>query len=700
MEINDTTPLVNYVAAAGQTVFAIPFNFFANDNIKVERNGFLLTQSLTPTSVTQYSLSGAGSNSGGAITLGAGASLNDKIIIYREIPIERTQELLSSGPFQVGSLNTELATLVAIQQELSRESSRGAKVPIGEQGVQLPSSAERVGKFLAFDAGGNPISASGTGPDSGLRSDLGSSTGARLSGFASQIPSAPAVIDVETMGSRRADLRDWAGVDLSGSNESTAQMQDAATQTTAAGVKLEVPAGRIVLTSPVEVPAGAVIEGTTGAYQFPTRSGRTVVHFAHPGYGFTSTGTVTFGGRVFRHLATLRDQPAPAPGWAPAANDWDFFCSGATDMWFEDILLINPTKGIVQANGGGRFTFNRVWGQPLQVGIQIENALDVMRAHQLHFWNFWSANKANEIDVWKYTTQNATAFYSQRNDNPDLESLFFIFYRHNLRIGNFAPLGNTTTQRMRVFGLGADACGSAITIDPDVNGATVDVYGFYGVAYEDGGTGGSLINIEGTNSDIRIYGRTDLIKADHNAIRITGPGSALTVNDLIVQGYNQANGGHAAVWVDPAAFGLNVRGDTFISGGVGGAAQYAGGGRINTRAWRAYVPSVAPSSGSFGAAATINSAVFNIQDSVCTVIADVSIPDNGTGSGSVLLGLPITSAAGVFAVGMGNEVALFGKTLRVQVPDNATTCGILNYDNTYPAANGARIVVQFSYRVA
>jgi len=40
-----------------------------------------------------------------------------------------------------------------------------------------------LGKYLAFDAEGNPVAASGTGADSGLRSDLAASGGAALTGF-------------------------------------------------------------------------------------------------------------------------------------------------------------------------------------------------------------------------------------------------------------------------------------------------------------------------------------------------------------------------------------------------------------------------------------------------------------------------------------------------------------------------------------
>lgn len=148
MDINDTTPLVSYTATAGQTAFIIPFNFFAAGNIKVERNGTLITQSVTPSTADQYSVSGAGSDSGGAIALGAGATLNDKIVIYRDITVERTQDIPSAGPFQVGSLNTELATLIAIAQETIRELDRSVRAPLDETGYTMRPQSELEGKTL------------------------------------------------------------------------------------------------------------------------------------------------------------------------------------------------------------------------------------------------------------------------------------------------------------------------------------------------------------------------------------------------------------------------------------------------------------------------------------------------------------------------------------------------------------------------
>lgn len=61
--------------------------------------------------------------------------------------------------------------------------NRTILMPIGDVGGQLPSAAERAGKFQAYGASGEPIVSNGPGEDGGLRADLAEDTGSSLSGF-------------------------------------------------------------------------------------------------------------------------------------------------------------------------------------------------------------------------------------------------------------------------------------------------------------------------------------------------------------------------------------------------------------------------------------------------------------------------------------------------------------------------------------
>ena len=120
--ISDTEPRVQYTATAGQTSFSVPFEFFTNADIKVFNGNTQLSYNASPSSASQYSVSGAGVSGGGSITLGgSGATLNDTITIYRDLAIARSTDFPTSGAFQISSLNDELDKIIAMCQQLERD---------------------------------------------------------------------------------------------------------------------------------------------------------------------------------------------------------------------------------------------------------------------------------------------------------------------------------------------------------------------------------------------------------------------------------------------------------------------------------------------------------------------------------------------------------------------------------------------------
>lgn len=154
VDINDTPNRIRYVATSGQTAFAVPFEFLANSEIKIYRNGSLLL--LT----TNYTLTGAGSEGGGTATLLVGATLNDDILIIRDIAVERQGDFPVSGPFDVASLNQQLDRLTMMLRDLEtrieRRLLRLAVTDFPETMGDLPVKASRAAKVLGFDANGNP----------------------------------------------------------------------------------------------------------------------------------------------------------------------------------------------------------------------------------------------------------------------------------------------------------------------------------------------------------------------------------------------------------------------------------------------------------------------------------------------------------------------------------------------------------------
>jgi hypothetical protein len=131
LQISDTTPRVQYTATSGQTTFAVNFEFFDVADLKVYNGTTLLTYNNSPSSASQYSVTGAGVTGGGSITLGSpGATLNDSITIVRDLAIERLSDFPVSGNFPIQTLNTELDKIVAMLQQLEEQFARTLQYPV------------------------------------------------------------------------------------------------------------------------------------------------------------------------------------------------------------------------------------------------------------------------------------------------------------------------------------------------------------------------------------------------------------------------------------------------------------------------------------------------------------------------------------------------------------------------------------------
>ena len=133
---NKNTPRNTYTATAGQTDFTIGFEFFKVEDVKVFKNGTQLTFNASPSSGSQFKITGTASasddafefGSGGTVTLGAGASVNDSIVIIRDISIERTSDFPSVGAFDITALNTQLDTLTSMVSDIKQQSDRSVKL--------------------------------------------------------------------------------------------------------------------------------------------------------------------------------------------------------------------------------------------------------------------------------------------------------------------------------------------------------------------------------------------------------------------------------------------------------------------------------------------------------------------------------------------------------------------------------------------
>jgi hypothetical protein len=227
------TPRVTYTASGSQTAFAIPFEFFSTTDIKVYNGTSLLTYNASPSSTTQYSISGTVSASdsayefgaGGTITLGgSGATAGDIITIIRDITIERSTDFPTSGTFDITSLNTDLDKVFAKLADINQQSDRSVKLLDTDSiaaTVTLPAKATRASKVLTFDSDGDvqtTIATTDVTTVAGIASDVITVSGiasnvTSVSGNSSNINTvAGAISNVNTVGGIASDVTAVAGI--------------------------------------------------------------------------------------------------------------------------------------------------------------------------------------------------------------------------------------------------------------------------------------------------------------------------------------------------------------------------------------------------------------------------------------------------------------------------------------------------------
>lgn len=169
LPINDISAFRQYIATSGQTVFAVPFEFFEDADLFVYQDSALLTLD------TDYTVTGAGVAGGGAITLTTGATSGDPVTIIRDVAVKRVTDFPLSGPFQIEALNTELDRHTAmIGQNETRIHQRVIRLADFDRPStlsDLPGWQERANKILGFTAEGDVTIVEGIRTDLGMIDD-------------------------------------------------------------------------------------------------------------------------------------------------------------------------------------------------------------------------------------------------------------------------------------------------------------------------------------------------------------------------------------------------------------------------------------------------------------------------------------------------------------------------------------------------
>ena len=148
INLSDNSPRISYTVAAGvtQSSFTVPFEFFEDGDLNVYIDSTL--QTIT----TNYTVTGGSGSTGSIAMTVVGASGGSTVVITRSIPLERTTDFPTSGPFDVTSLNEELDRFTAMSADLKDQVDRSLQLNDydADANLTLPDLNSRKGKVLAF----------------------------------------------------------------------------------------------------------------------------------------------------------------------------------------------------------------------------------------------------------------------------------------------------------------------------------------------------------------------------------------------------------------------------------------------------------------------------------------------------------------------------------------------------------------------
>ena len=219
LAISDTSPRVQYTATGGQTTFTVPFEFFADGDLTVIKTAAsdgadtTLTLTASPSSATQYSVTGAGVSGGGSITLGGGATVNDKYTILRDLSVSRTSDFPVSGTFPIETLNTELDKIIAMIQQNERDNKFSPQAKSSTSTAFNLTFPELVAnKILSVNSSGNALEFSQSITDvstvAGIASDI-----TTVSGIASAVSTVAGIAsNVSTVAGISGNVTTVAGI--------------------------------------------------------------------------------------------------------------------------------------------------------------------------------------------------------------------------------------------------------------------------------------------------------------------------------------------------------------------------------------------------------------------------------------------------------------------------------------------------------
>ena len=158
MTVSTATSFNSYAGNGSTTSFAYAFKIFQDSNLVVtlvnDTTGVETTQTLT----TDYTVTGAGSDSGGSVVFGTAPASGNTVVIRRVLPVTQETNYVPNDPFPAEAHEDALDKLTMLVQQEVASSELAVQFPEGDVGSGinniLPSVTGRADKLIKFGLDG------------------------------------------------------------------------------------------------------------------------------------------------------------------------------------------------------------------------------------------------------------------------------------------------------------------------------------------------------------------------------------------------------------------------------------------------------------------------------------------------------------------------------------------------------------------
>lgn len=225
------------------------------------------------------------------------------------------------------------------------------------------------------------------------------------------------------------------------------------------------PPGQYVISANIVVKSGVTLCGNERFAPGPTfqisSCGSTLPCFiVSTGKGGTSIPAFTMeafsGAKGFALL-----WPGQSTSNAPVLFGWVFTTNGSASqdrVVLRDLMLVNPYLGIYE-NYGGQWEIENVYGQPISIGLKMDQVHDVSVVRNVHWWSFWQNPSAG---ISQYIQAHGIGFQIEDVDQVLMSDVFA--YGMN-RMFDFENLDGHGTPWISISNVLGDVCNQCVFIN-------------------------------------------------------------------------------------------------------------------------------------------------------------------------------------------------------------------------------------------